>query len=108
MKPDNLETLTFSELLKRTPDPFEAVAVMGLRSRQIIDRRTAERMMLEQNMAEDEIDDYFEPLEVNEDYVEEVKEPLLAVQDFFADRLKWAFRPINEEAPGETDDSSGP
>lgn len=103
MKTENLETLAFVELLKRTPDAFEAVAVMGLRSRQVVHRRMAERMLLEQDIVEDENEESFEPLEENEDYVEEEKETLLAVQDFFEDRLKWEFRPKDDAESGEAD-----
>ena len=106
MKTTNLETLAFVDLLKRTPDAFEAVAVMGVRSRQVVDRRMAERMLLEQDMIEDEIEESMEPLVENEDYVEEEKETLLAVQDFFEDRLKWEFRPKDDAMPGEADGKS--
>ena len=106
MKPDNLETLAFAELLKRTPDPFEAVAIMGIRSRQVTNRRMAERMLLEQDMLEEEIEETFEPLEENEDYVEEDKGTLLAVQDFFGDRLNWDFRPKDESGSEGADSAA--
>ena len=106
MKPDNLETLAFAELLKRTPDPFEAVAIMGIRSRQVTQRRMAEKMLLEQDMLDEEIEETFEPLEENEDYVEEDKGTLLAVQDFFGDRLNWDFRPKDESGSEGADSSA--
>ena len=104
---DKMETLAFQELLKRTPDAFEAVAVLGKRSRQIVNRRMAERMLLEQELEEDEIEETFEPLEENENYVEEEKEAILAMQDLFKGRLKWDFRPAGWDMEEETGDNKG-
>ncbi len=102
---DKMETVAFQELLKRTPDAFEAVAVLGQRSRQIINRRMIERMQLEQDMEEEEIEETFEPLEANENYVEEEKATVLAMQDLFEGRLTWAFRPAGGDIEEETGDS---
>ena len=106
-KIEKMETVAFQELLKRTPDAFEAVAVLGQRSRQIVNRRMIERMQLQQDLEEEEIEETFEPLEENENYVEEEKEAVLAMQDLFEGRLTWAFRPAGGDIEEESGDSKG-
>ncbi len=92
----NVETLPFQEVLKRAPDIFEAVVVAGQRSGQINARRASERV-------EYEIDDLEEdyPLmdEINEDYVEQEKTTVLAMQEFLADGLTWRFPDEDENDP---------
>lgn len=92
-----LETLSFQEILNHTPDVFEAVVVAGQRARQINARRAAERVEFE----EEYLDDEYTPMEIidDEDYVEEDKSSILAMQDFLESRLNWRYvEPDNDEA----------
>ena len=90
-----VETLSFQEILKRTPDIFEAVVVLGQRALQINARRAAERQVLEEDYFEDEYP-LEEPVE-DPDYVEEDKSTVLAMEDFFDKRLSWNY-PEEEKA----------
>ncbi len=84
-----VETLSFQEILKRTPDIFEAVVVLGQRALQINARRAVERQVLEEDYFEEE----YPPEEAVEDpdYVEEDKATVLAMEDFFDKRLIWNY-----------------
>lgn len=109
MKTEKMETLAFHDLLKRSEDIFEAVAVLGERGRQVINRRAAERMLLEQDEPEEEFEESMEPLEENEDYVEEVKETVIAMQDYLGKKLSWRYSSADddegEEGAGDSKDS---
>ncbi len=84
-----VETLSFQEILKHTPDIFEAVVVAGQRARQIVNRRAAEQM----EFLEDYPDEDFPIVETvnEEDYVEEEKASPLAMDDFLSNRLEWRY-----------------
>lgn len=102
-----VETLSFQEILKRTPDIFEAVVVLGQRALQINARRSAERQVLEEDYFEEE--DPMEEAVEDPDYVEEDKSTVLAMEDFFDKRLTWNY-PEEERAdadnkPGKTTSS---
>ena len=101
MKTEKMETLSFQDLLKRTEDIFEAVSVLGQRGRQVINRRAAERMLLEQDEPEDEFEESTEPLVENEDYVEEEKETVVAMQDYLGKKLTWRYSSADEQEDGE-------
>ena len=84
-----IETLSFQEVLKHTPDIFEAVVVLSQRAKQINARRVAENTLGEEDFIEEEF-----PLEghtVNEDYVEEEKSGVISMADFLGNRLTWHF-----------------
>lgn len=96
-----LETLSFQEILSHTPDVFEAVMVVSQRARQINARRAAERMELEEDYLEDE----YVPMEIidEEDYVEETKSSVLAVQDFLDRKLNWRYvEPESDDIPEQS------
>lgn len=84
-----VETLSFQEILKRTPDIFEAVVVLSHRALQINARRAAERQVLEEDYFEEEYPS--EEAVEDPDYVEEDKATVLAMEDFFDKRLKWNY-----------------
>ncbi len=94
-----VETLAFQELLKNTPDVFEAVVVLGTRASQIDNRRAAERLAYEDDLTEEELE-LFEP-EEDPDYVEEDKSVVLAMDDYLSKRLTWRYTEKN--AGGEED-----
>jgi hypothetical protein len=100
MKTEKMETLSFQHLLKRSEDIFEAVAVLGQRGRQVVNRRAAERMLLEQDEPEEEFEESMEPLEENEDYVEEEKETVVAMQDYLGKKLTWRYSSAGEQEDG--------
>ena len=93
-----VETLSFQEILKHTPDVFEAVVVASHRARQIYARRAAEYADFEEEYIEE---DYPLVNTVDEDaYVEEEKATILAMEDFMSDRLNWRYADQeNEEDP---------
>ncbi len=96
-----LETLSFQEILKRTPDIFEAVTVLGERAIQIIGRRAAEQVVGEEVYPEDEY--AIEELPEENDYVEEDKVTVVAMQDFMEKRLKWRYTDKDGgDEPGES------
>ncbi|MEE9466355.1 MAG: hypothetical protein V3W14_12380 [Candidatus Neomarinimicrobiota bacterium] len=96
-----VETLSFQEILKHTPDIFEAVVVLGERASQINARRMAENTLGEEDYIEE---DFLteEPVE-NEDYQEEDKSTVLAMGDFLEHRLSWHYA---EKDTGEDPDKS--
>ena len=96
-----VETLSFQEILKRTPDVFEAVVVASQRARQINTRRAAENIDFEDEYSEE---DYPLVNSFDEDaYVEEEKPTVLAMGDFLNDRLNWRyFEPESEETSEES------
>ncbi len=96
-----IETLSFQEVLKQTPDIFEAVVVLSQRARQINARRVAENTLGEEDFVEEEF-----PLEghtVNEDYEEEEKSSVISMADFLGNRLTWYFA---EKDTGDEPDES--
>lgn len=96
-----VETLSFQDILKHTPDVFEAVVVASQRARQINARRAAEQADFEDEYSEE---DYPLVSSVDEDaYVEEEKSTVLAMEDFLSDRLNWRyFEPESEETSEES------
>ncbi|MCK4577628.1 MAG: hypothetical protein KAU50_02485 [Candidatus Marinimicrobia bacterium] len=90
-----LETLSFQEILKQSPDIFEAVVVLSERTKQIISRRAAELVMEEDDYTEDEYNTA-EPT-LNEDYEELDKEIVLAMADYRNKELEWRFSSPEEE-----------
>ena len=97
-----LETLSFQEILKRTPDIFEAVTVLGERAIQIIGRRAAEQVVGEEVYPEDEY--AIEELPEENDYEEEDKATVVAMEDFLEKRLEWRY---TEKETGDELDESG-
>ncbi|UCH10658.1 MAG: DNA-directed RNA polymerase subunit omega [Fidelibacterota bacterium] len=98
-----LETLSFQEILGHTPDVFEAVVVAGQRARQINARRAAERVDFTEEYPEE---DYLpvEPID-EDDYIEEDKSTVLAMEDFLGERLEWRF--VEDEGEDATEASQG-
>ncbi len=96
-----LETLSFQEILSRTPDIFEAVTVLGERATQINARRAAEQVVGEEEFLEDEYG--IEELPEENDYVEEDKATVLAMQDFMEKRLEWRY--TEKDSGDELDES---
>ncbi len=97
-----IETLSFQEVLKRTPDIFEAVVVLSQRAKQINARRVAENTLGEEDFIEEEF-----PLEghtVNEDYEEEEKSGVISMADFLGNSLTWYYA---EKDTGDEPDESG-
>ncbi len=97
-----LETLSFQEILGHTPDIFEAVTVLGERAIQITARRAAEHVVGEEEYLEDEY--AIEELPDENDYVEEDKVTVVAMQDFMEKRLEWRY---TEKDGGDEPDESG-
>ena len=97
-----LETLSFQEILKHTPDIFEAVVVTSQRARQINARRAAERVDFTEEYAEED----FAPMEVidEDEYVEEEKSSVLSMGDFFSKRLEWRY--VDHENEDASEESS--
>ncbi|MFB0516064.1 MAG: DNA-directed RNA polymerase subunit omega [Candidatus Neomarinimicrobiota bacterium] len=94
-----LETLSFQEILKRTPDVFEAVVVASHRARQINARRAAERIDFSEEYPEDE---YAVPEPVDEEgFVEEEKSSVLAMEDFLDGHLNWRYVDRDNEVEAE-------
>ena len=94
-----VETLSFQEILKHTPDIFEAVVVTSHRARQIYARRAAEQADFEDEYSEEEY-----PLvnPIDEDaYVEEEKPSVLAMDDFLNNRLNWRYADQENEEDSE-------
>lgn len=96
-----LETLSFQEILSRTPDIFEAVTVLGQRAIQITARRAAQQVVGEEDYLEDEY--AVEELPEENDYVEEDKVTVLAMQDFMEKRLEWRY--TEKDGGDELDES---
>ena len=96
-----LETLSFQEILKHTPDIFEAVVVLGQRANQINSRRMAENTLADEDYLEEDFLNE-EPVE-NEDYEEEDKITVLSMADFMENRLSWRYA---EKDTGEDSDES--
>ncbi len=97
---DKVETLSFQEILKHTDDIFEAVVILGRRSRQVVDRQVAEQVTIDTEYGEDE----FATAELtgNPDYIEFEKPPVLSMDDFLADRLGWRYATVeNDEGDGQ-------
>ena len=96
-----LETLSFQEILGHTPDVFEAVVVAGQRARQINSRRAAERVDFTEEYPEE---DYapMEPID-EEDYIEEEKSTVMAMDDFLGKRLDWRY--VEDEGEEATEGS---
>ena len=94
-----LETLSFQEILGHTPDVFEAVVVAGQRARQINARRAAERVDFTEEYTEE---DYapMEPID-EDDYEEEEKSTVLAMDDFLGERLEWRYVEDESEEAAE-------
>ena len=84
-----VETLSFQEILKHTPDVFEAVVVLSRRSLQINARRAAEQVIMEEDYTEDEYAE--EEITENPDYVEEEKSTVMAMEDYLGKRLAWNY-----------------
>ncbi len=99
-----LETLSFQEILAHTPDIFEAVTVLGLRASQITARRAAQQVVGEEDYLEDEY--AIEELPEENDYVEEDKVTVVAMQDFMEKRLKWRY--TEKDSGDEPDESEEP
>jgi len=96
-----LETLSFQEILGHTPDVYEAVVVAGHRARQINTRRAADRIDFSEEYPEE---DYLivEPVDEDE-YVEEEKSSVLAMDDFLSDQLEWRY--VEQESEGVSEES---
>jgi hypothetical protein len=94
-----LETLSFQEILSHTPDVFEAVVVAGQRAGQINARRAAERVDFTEEYPEE---DYLpvEPIDEDE-YIEEEKSTVMAMEDFLGERLTWRFVEGDDEEAKE-------
>ena len=94
-----LSTLSFQEILGHTPDVFEAVVVAGHRASQINARRAAERIDFSEEYPEE---DYL-PVELidEEEYVEEDKSSVLAMEDFLGGSLEWRYVDRESEEDGE-------
>lgn len=96
-----LETLSFQEILGHTPDVYEAVVVAGHRARQINTRRAADRIDFSEEYPDD---DYaiVEPIDEDE-YVEEEKSSVLAMDDFLSNQLEWRY--VEQESEGVSEES---
>lgn len=98
-KIDKVETLSFQEILKHTDDIFEAVVILGRRSRQIVDRQVAEQVTLDNEYGEDEYASA--ELTGNPDYIEFEKPPVLSMDDFLAERLEWRYSTPDKDDEGD-------
>ena len=95
-----LRPISFQELMKQSIDLFEGVMVMGQRARQINARRAAERATIEEEYYDDE---YALVTPVDEDeYVEEEKSTLLAMDDYLGGELSWRY----SEPEGDLEDEA--
>ena len=96
-----VETLSFQEILRHTPDVFEAVVVAGQRARQINTRRAAERIDFSEEYPEED----YAPLDPisDEEYVEEEKSSVLAMEDFLNDHLTWRY--VTQEGEDDAEES---
>ena len=91
---NKIETLSFKDILQHTDDIFEAVVMLGRRSRQIVDRQVSEQITVDTDYTDDE----YAPVEMtgNPDYIEFDKPPVLAMDDFLAGRLEWRYGTIED------------
>ena len=87
----SLKPLSLRELEKKTDDIYEAVVVMTLRSKQLIQERLVEKAL---NMDTEDDLAVFDPIpeEIDpDDYEEMDKVTTVAVNDFMGGKVKWHF-----------------
>ena len=93
----SLKPLSLRELENKTDDIYEAVVVMTLRSKQLIQDRLVEKalnMDTEVDMAVfDPIPEEIDP----DDYEEMDKVTTVAVNDFMGGKVKWRFAENNTD-----------
>ena len=93
----SLKPLSLRELEKKTNDIYEAVVVMTLRSKQVIQERLVEKAL---NMDTEDDMAVFDPIpeEIDpDDYIEMDKVTTVAVNDFMDGKVKWRFaEPITD------------
>lgn len=87
----SLKPLSVRELEKKTDDIYEAVVVMTLRSKQVIQERLVDKAL---NMDSEDDIAVFDPIpeEIDpDDYVEMDKVTTVAVNNFMDGKVKWHF-----------------
>ncbi len=90
-----LQTIPFSELSKKSGDIYKIAVVVAKRAKQIITQRAASRQPYEEIIDED----YSVVEEVNEeDYQEEDKPIVVAMEEFLEGQLEWEEKEAPENA----------